>query len=238
MRRSPSWSTDLLESPATGIVQAVVDRADGNPFYAGEIVRSLFERLGSDPSPEAVGAAVAALPDTVHATVLARLDALEPTARRTVQLGAVLGRSFQAPAIPDLDPSLSEDSVTRGLAALLDRDIIRPAGVQRYVFRHILIREVAYGTLPRAERARLHGAAGTWLEGQAVSSGREDELAELIAFHFREAAALGTLIGSTTATDVARQGDRVAPASSRICQRGCGEPGSGPASRGRDRAGA
>ena len=194
---------DLLESPATGIVQAVVDRADGNPFYAGEIVRSLFERLGSDPGPEAVGAAVAALPDTVHGTVLARLDALEPTARRTVQLGAVLGRSFQAPAIPDLDPSLSEDSVTRGLAALLDRDIIRPAGVQRYVFRHILIREVAYGTLPRAERARLHGAAGTWLEGQAASSGREDELAELIAFHFREAAALGTLIGSTAASDVA-----------------------------------
>jgi class 3 adenylate cyclase len=193
---------DLLESPAPEITQAVVDRAEGNPFYAGEIVRSLFERLGSDPSPEAVGAAVAALPDTVHATVLARLDALEPTARRTVQLGAVLGRSFPAPAISDLEPSIAEDSVTRGLAALVDRDIIRPSGLQRYVFRHILLREVAYGTLPRAERARLHAAAGGWLEGQAVSSGREDELAELIAFHFREAAALGSLVGPSAATDV------------------------------------
>lgn len=193
---------DLLESPAPEIVQAVVDRAEGNPFYAGEIVRSLFERLGSDPSPEAVGAAVAALPDTVHATVLARLDALEPTARRTVQLGAVLGRSFPSPAIAHLEPSLSPESVTRALDALVDRDIIRPSGSRRYVFRHILIREVAYGTLPRAERARLHAGAGIWLEGQADASGREDELAELIAFHFREAAALGTLIGSTAATEV------------------------------------
>jgi class 3 adenylate cyclase len=192
---------NLLEAPAPEITQAVVDRAEGNPFYAGEIVRSLFERLGSDPSPEAVRAAVAALPDTVHATVLARLDALEPTARRTVQLAAVLGRSFPAPAISDLEPSLAGD-LTRGLAALVDRDIIRAAGPQRYVFRHILLREVAYGTLPRAERARLHAAAGTWLEGQAVASGREDELAELIAFHFREAAALGSLIGSAIATNV------------------------------------
>ena len=128
--------------------------------------------------------------------------------------------------------------MTRGLAALLDRDIIRPAGVQRYVFRHILIREVAYGTLPRAERARLHGAAGTWLEGQAVSSGREDELAELIAFHFREAAALGTLIGSTAAPDVAGKAIEWLRRAAESRPRGCGEPGSGPASRGRDRAGA
>lgn len=87
--------------------------------------------------------------------------------------------------------------------ALIDRDIIRPSGPNRYVFRHILIREVAYGTLSRAERARLHAGAGTWLEGQAISSGREDELAELIAFHFREAAALGTLLGEAPATDLA-----------------------------------
>ena len=194
---------DLLESPAPEIVRAVVDRAEGNPFYAGEIVRSLVERLGSAPSPDAIGAAIAALPDTVHATVLARLDALEPAARRAVQLGAVLGRSFPAPAIADLEPSLSPESVTRALDALIDRDIIRPSGPNRYVFRHILIREVAYGTLTRAERARLHAGAGTWLEGQAVSSGREDELAELIAFHFREAAALGTLLGEAPATDLA-----------------------------------
>ena len=194
---------DLLESPAAEIVRAVVDRAEGNPFYAGEILRSLVERLGSAPGPDAVAAAIAALPDTVHATVLARLDALEPAARRTVQLGAVLGRSFPSSAIAELEPSLSRESVAGALDALIDRDIIRPSGPNRYVFRHILIREVAYGTLPRAQRAGLHAGAGTWLEGQAISSGREDELAELIAFHFREAAALGALLAAAPATDLA-----------------------------------
>ena len=69
-------------------------------------------------------------------------------------------------------------------------------------FRHILIREVAYSTLPRAERARLHGAAGRWLIGAATASGRTDELAELVAFHLREAVSLGSLLGEPVPEDL------------------------------------
>src|SRR5829696_7807873 len=69
-------------------------------------------------------------------------------------------------------------------------------------FRHILIREVAYNTLPRAERARLHGAAGRWLIGAATASGRTDELAELVAFHLREAVSLGSLLGAAVPDDL------------------------------------
>ncbi|HEY8989599.1 MAG TPA: adenylate/guanylate cyclase domain-containing protein, partial [Candidatus Limnocylindrales bacterium] len=64
----------LLESPAPQIVAAVVQRAEGNPFYAGEIVRSLMDQLGPAPDPAAVTAALAALPDSVQTTVLSRLD--------------------------------------------------------------------------------------------------------------------------------------------------------------------
>ena len=67
-------------------------------------------------------------------------------------------------------------------------NLLRTSGRGELTFRHILIREVAYGTLPRAERARLHGAAGRWLE--RARRGTEDELAELVAFHLREAAVL------------------------------------------------
>src|SRR6185295_4105860 len=81
----------LLDGPAPEIVAAVVGRAEGNPFYAGEIVRSIQDRLGPSPAAAAVGGAIAALPDSVHATVLARLDALPSAARRVVQLGAVIG---------------------------------------------------------------------------------------------------------------------------------------------------
>jgi len=186
---------DLLESPAPEIVDAVVGRAEGNPFYAGEIVRSLMDQLGPAPDPSAVAAAVGALPDSVQTTVLARLDALEPATRRVVQLGAVFGRSFQPAAIPSLEPGLSDDSVGAAIDGLLDRDLVRAGAAGFMTFRHILIREVAYGMLPRAERARLHAAAGGWLEQRAEEAGREDELAELIAFHLREAATLGALTG-------------------------------------------
>jgi tetratricopeptide (TPR) repeat protein len=69
------------------------------------------------------------------------------------------------------------------------------SGRDELTFRHILIREVAYQTMPRAERARLHGAAGAWLE--RVAAGREEEQAELVAFHFREAVTLGTAAGGS-----------------------------------------
>ncbi|MEO7664567.1 MAG: adenylate/guanylate cyclase domain-containing protein, partial [Candidatus Limnocylindrales bacterium] len=168
---------DLLGNPTPDIIEAVVARAEGNPFYAGEIVRSLTDQLGPDPDPLRVPAAIAALPDTVQATVLARLDSLGPGARRAVQLGAVLGRAFQARALPALDSDLSDDDVTAAIDALVDRDLVRASGRGLLTFRHILIREVAYSTLPRSERARLHAAAGTWLEAEASDSGREEELA-------------------------------------------------------------
>jgi class 3 adenylate cyclase len=193
---------DLLPDATQEIVDAVVERAEGNPFYAGEIVRSLIDRLGPVPDPGAVPAAIASLPDTVQATVLARLDALDPTSRRVVQLGAVMGRTFEPRALPVLEPSLTEEQVADAVEALLDRDLIRSTGRGQQTFRHILIREVAYGTLPRSERARLHAAAGSWLESEAVATGREDELAELVAFHFREASVLATLLAEAPLPDL------------------------------------
>ncbi len=193
---------DLLGGDDPRIVEAVVQRAEGNPFYAGEIVRSLVERLGPAPDSEAVSGAIAALPDTVHATVLARLDALEPSVRRAVQLGAVLGRTFEPAALPAVDPSISTEIADEAVAALIDRDLLRPSGATALTFRHILIREVAYGTLPRAERARLHAAAGAWVEHEAVAGQREDELAELVAFHLREAVTLGRLLGEQASPDL------------------------------------
>ena len=188
---------DLLDDPAADLVQAIVDRADGNPFFAGEIVRSLADAAGSTRDPDAIARAVAAIPDSVHGTVLARLDGLDRTARRVVQLGAVIGRSFDPRALPALEPDLDEAAVAGAVDDLIERDFVRRFGGDTVTFRHILIREVAYGTLPRRERARLHAAAGTWLERQATAAGREDELAELVAFHLREAAIIGSLVGAS-----------------------------------------
>jgi class 3 adenylate cyclase len=179
----------MLGSTAPQIVERVVARAEGNPFFAGEIAQSLRERVLSLGDVAAVEHALAALPDTIQATILARLDLLEPAERRLLQLGAVFGRAFRAAGIAALGPDLAPDS--DALAdRLVQKDLIRPSAGDSFAFRHILIREVAYQTLLRAERADLHAAAARWLEG--LAGGREDALAELIAYHFREAATLAS----------------------------------------------
>jgi class 3 adenylate cyclase len=183
---------NMLDGPAPEIVRIVVERADGNPFYAGEIVRTIAERTTALNDPVAVASAVAALPDTVQATVLSRLDLLEPAARRVLQLASVHGRSFRRAGVEALEPGLA-DRMGGAIDGLVERDLVRSSGRGDFTFRHILIREVAYQTLPRSERARLHAAAGRWLGSQAA--GREDELAELIAFHLREAAVLQAASG-------------------------------------------
>jgi class 3 adenylate cyclase len=181
----------LLGGASPEIVGRIVARAEGNPFYAGEIVQSILERVPSLTDPAALGDALATLPDTVQATVLARLDLLPPPERRLLQLGAVFGRSFHAAGIATMAPEVASE-LNRLMDRLVRKDLIHPLASEHFVFRHILIRDVAYQTLTRAERARLHAAAGHWLTGTAA--GREDAYAELIAYHFREAATLASLV--------------------------------------------
>lgn len=169
----------LLEGCSTEMVQRVVQRAEGNPFFAGELVRSISERPDGN-----------LLPDTVQATVLSRLDLLAAQERRLIQLASVFGRSFRLAGLRALEPQLADSAAA--VEQLVEKDLLRPASAgDTYTFRHILIREVAYQTLTRSERARLHGAAAAWME--TVSGEREHALAEMIAYHYREAALI--LIG-------------------------------------------
>lgn len=183
----------MLGSSAPQIVERVVVRAEGNPFFAGEIVQSIRERVLSLSDVAAVEQTLATLPDTIQATILARLDLLEPQERRVLQLGAVFGRAFRADEIAALGPDLASDTGSL-LDRLVQKDLVRPSAGDSFAFRHILIREVAYQTLLRAERADLHAAAARRLEARA--GGREDALAELIAYHFREAVTLTSVTKS------------------------------------------
>jgi class 3 adenylate cyclase len=169
----------LLDTDSPEVVRLVTERSEGNPFYAGELVRALIER-GS----------LERLPDTVQATVLARLDLLPAGERRLLQLGSVFGRSFRPDGIEAIEPGLA--GVEQLCESTTARDLIRPAEGDRYAFRHILIREVAYQTLPRSERMRLHAAAAAWLESRAA--GREVAIGEIVAFHYREAALLASAV--------------------------------------------
>ncbi len=167
---------DLLGDPSDQTVDAVVSRAGGNPFYAEELARSVSE-LG----------AVGALPDTVQASIQARLDLLPADEMRVLQLGSIFGRSFRITGAAALATELGSriDAICESLLA---RDVVKRDDKDHISFAHILIREVAYHAMTRAERARLHAAAGAWLESRA--GGREAAVAELVAFHYREATSL------------------------------------------------
>ncbi|MCA1570380.1 MAG: AAA family ATPase [Chloroflexi bacterium] len=119
--------------------------------------------------------------NTVHEMLLARLDALAPSARRTLQLASVMGMEFSeriVAALSDLDQTETDDALR-----ILQRAELIAAGTsdRRLAFRHPLIHEVAYGSLLLSTRRALHGRIGRWLEQQ----GGEEQTAEL-ARHYRD----------------------------------------------------
>jgi class 3 adenylate cyclase len=178
------------ETLGEAVRSRIVERSGGNPFFAIELSRGLSERLGDGATGDGADARSDILPETVHEAVLARLDLLSGAEREVLQVAAVAGRTFRAPTLQAALPARDPTVIAGALEGLLTHDMVAPAegegGV--YTFRHILFRDVAYATLARAERVRLHLAVARWLE--AFAADRLDEFVELLAYHEREAATL------------------------------------------------
>jgi class 3 adenylate cyclase len=173
----------ITDGASGAIAERIVERSGGNPFFAGELARAYRERRS-----EGTRDADIVLPDTVHATVLARIDGLSPDERQILELAAVVGRTARAATIHALLPERDEPAIARLMEALAQRDMLVPQGADTYTFRHIVIREVAYATLPRAQRVKVHLRLARWLE--EATSNAPNERAELVAYHYRQAIAL------------------------------------------------
>src|SRR4029077_11263939 len=114
-------------------------RAGGNPFFAGELVRAHEDRRRAGVTADAIQ-----LPDTVHGTVLARIDGLPAAERAALEYAAVAGRTARVDTLSALLPERTRDDLGASLDSLVDRDLLVSAGPGAYTFRHIVIREVAY----------------------------------------------------------------------------------------------
>ena len=162
----------------------MAERSGGNPLFAEEMARRIAEEGGEG----------AALPDTVQGVLAARLDSLRPFERRLVQQASVVGRTFWEGSLVALAQGEGED-LGRALSSLQQKDILVPAGEGRLEgerelgFKHVLIRDVAYGMLPKAVRSRRHFEVGAFLEARAGD--RTAEVLSLLADHYGRAAALG-----------------------------------------------
>ena len=185
---SSKLTQDLIKQLTASFPETVrgkiVERSGGNPFFALELVRGLNERGVSGES-----AALDMLPDTVYAAVLARLDLLSKYERTILQVASVASRSIRPEMLRAVLDDFSEQQIDSALSGLMERDMLMPTESGMLAFRHILIRDVAYGTLSRAERIRLHSRIASWLE---TAAGEQlDQYAQIIAYHYREAVMLG-----------------------------------------------
>jgi tetratricopeptide (TPR) repeat protein len=144
------------------LVRAVVERSDGSPLYALELVHALRDAHDD----------VEALPESLERLVAARIDRLGPSARATLCNLSVLGQAFaieQVAGVGLLDESAGR-SHTEALSSLTELVELDPTGTVR--FRHALVHEVAYARLPFKVRRRLHGRAADWIlrAGPAVAA--------------------------------------------------------------------
>ena len=169
----------------TGLATLIVERAVGNPFFAHEIVRDLAERgVLHGPAGGYVSTADVAevsLPATVQATIAARIDRLDPTAKRTLGAAAVVGAKFSRGVLA----SLGVDPVLDDLVAGQFIDQIGFTGDLAYVFHHPLIRTVAYEAQLRSDRADLHRRVAAVAESRDPKAVEEN--AALIAEHLEAA---------------------------------------------------
>jgi tetratricopeptide (TPR) repeat protein len=157
-------------------IEQILDHSDGNPLFVEEL-SAAFVQSGSTGD---------AVPDTLHGSLMARLDHLGD-AKRTAQLCSVLGRQFARPLLMRLHGSAS-GAVEANLSLLVANDVLHPLGQAeegRFQFKHALLRDAAYESLLLAERRRLHERCGRQLEEGFPEVAQTEP--ELLAHHFRQA---------------------------------------------------
>jgi class 3 adenylate cyclase len=167
----------VLEAGQQAVLLA---RAGGNPLYAEQYVQMLAEHEAGAQLP---------VPDSVQAIIGARLDLLAPSGKRLLQDAAVIGKVFWPGAVAALGATPRGAELAECLHGLERKQFVRRerrssvAGETQYAFAHVLLRDVAYGQIPRAARAGKHLAAAGWIE----SLGRPEDHAETLAHHYLSA---------------------------------------------------
>jgi class 3 adenylate cyclase/tetratricopeptide (TPR) repeat protein len=168
--------------------EAVLERAQGNPLYAEEFARLVAQ-----------GGRIDDLPESVMGIVAARLDTLDREAKELLQDAAVVGKVFWSGALVEIR-GRERQAVEDDLHQLERGEFVRRerrssvAGETEYAFRHVLVRDVAYGQIPRGERAERHVRAASWIE----SLGRAADHAELLANHYLAAIELARAAGRSS----------------------------------------
>ena len=197
---------DLLSGPvAPELKRTIVERSEGNPLYVEEIVRKLIDDgvlRATDAAKWEVARPVqdVELPRSIYGLISARLDGLPEDEKSVLQDAAVIGRVFWVGAVAELT-GRSVGEIRDALGRLRVKELVLPhepssfSDEHEFSFRHNLIRDGAYDSLPKALRADKHAGVARWAEQHAGD--RADEIAELIATHLLEALGYLEELGDT-----------------------------------------
>ncbi len=163
----------LMSALGADTESGLLERCGGNPLYAEQFARMLAERGEADGS----------LPETVQGIIAARLDSLAPEEKALLQDAAVLGKVFWLGSLGATEQQLhvlrQKEFVGRARRSSVEGEV-------EYAFKHVLVRDVAYGQIPRAQRAGKHLRAAEWIE----LLGRPEDHAEMVAHHYVNAVEL------------------------------------------------
>ncbi|MBM7774724.1 class 3 adenylate cyclase/tetratricopeptide (TPR) repeat protein [Actinokineospora baliensis] len=176
------------------LAASIAERSGGNPLLAEELLAALREagvvRVGPAGWVEVETPALAALPvpHTVEGVLGSRINGLGPTADLVLKVASVLGQAFDRTALGAVHPARAERAdLDVALADLVRRELLVPAGADRFAFRHALTRDVAYHRMLTRQRRGLHRRVAGWLENRGATGGVADHA--LLGHHWDRAGA-------------------------------------------------
>lgn len=185
----------------------VVTRAEGNPLYVEEFLRTLIE-TGRVARRDGRWVAVGEIrrleiPPTLQGLITARLDRVAPDVKQLLHAASIVGRLFSTSALGAIAgspprPELLREAARRDL--IVEADERAPGEGRVHRFKHALFREVAYATIPKAERLRMHDRYGRWLE--AALGERVEEFREIVGYHAEQAYRYASELGRPDAAEL------------------------------------
>jgi class 3 adenylate cyclase/tetratricopeptide (TPR) repeat protein len=175
------------------VARPIAKAADGNPLFLEELLAALVEegRLRrQDGRWAATDLTDLGIPPSIQALLTARLDRLEAAERAVLERAAVAGQVFDQSVVVELSPPSVRHQVPGLLQALVRRELLRPAparlaGGQGYQFRHLLLRDATYDSIPKQARADLHELFAVW--GERTAGPRLPEIEEIVGYHLERA---------------------------------------------------
>ena len=197
------------------VVREIIERTDGIPLFVEELTKAVLEaRVGQGDAANTmknVPPSALNIPATLHASLMARLDRLGNVAREVAQIGAAIGREFSYEVLASITQKTAVE-VQAALSRLTDAELVFCRGTPPqaiFLFKHALVRDVAYGSLLRGERQQLHGRIAAVLAKYSPATIEVEP--EVLGHHYREAG-----LPDLASTYFERAGDRAAGRSAYI----------------------